>query len=212
MNLKTILWALLFAIAMAYLESAIVVYLRLLYYPAGFHFPMKTIPLRIMLIEIGREAATLMMLWSVARLGGKNFRERFSLFCFTFGVWDLFYYTWLFLFIGWPGSWLEWDILFLIPLPWIAPWLAPALISLGLIIVSLFVLLIPRRFAENIFIRTEWILVISGGLLILASFFWQTGNVLEGGIPDYFPWPLFGIAYFVGLGPFLFRLRNKSSI
>ncbi len=209
MSLKTIFWYVLFALAMAYLESAIVVYLRLLYYPAGFHFPMIRIPTQIAIIETGREAATLLMIWAAARLYGQTFREHFALFCFIFGIWDLAYYGWLYLFIGWPGFWLEWDILFLIPVPWIAPWLAPALVSVGLIMVSLFVLLLPRRFSKNIFTKAEWILVIFGGVLILASFFRQSGKVLEGGIPAYFPWPLFGIGYFVGLWPFLFRFLKK---
>jgi len=209
MSLKKIAAVVLFSATMAYLESAIVVYLRLLYYPAGFQFPMITIPLQIAVIEIGREAATLIMLWTFAQIAGKNFRERFSLFCFTFGVWDLFYYGWLNLFILWPDSWLDWDILFLIPLPWIAPWLAPALVSIGLIGVSLTILLFPQRFPEKIFTLPEWILVISGGIVILASFFWQTKNVLEGGIPVYFPWPLFGFGYGIGLWPLLHRFFRK---
>jgi len=212
MPLKTVFWYALFALAMAYLESAVVVYLRLLYYPAGFQFPMIPIPSQIAIIETGREAATLIMIWAVARIGRNAFKERFTLFCFIFGIWDLAYYAWLYLFIGWPGFWLEWDILFLIPVPWIAPWLAPALVSIGLIGVSLTILFSPERFPESIFSSSEWRMVLFGGILILASFFWQTKNILEGGIPVYFPWPLFGIGYGIGIWPFLHHIRNKRPI
>lgn len=212
MALKKIALLLLFAIAMAYLESAIVVYLRMLFYAGGFHFPMRVIPARVAAIEIGREAATLLMLWAVARISGKNFKERFALFCFAFGVWDLFYYFWLKLFINWPASWLEWDILFLIPQPWIAPWLAPALVSAGLILVSLTILVVrPQRFKETIFSIREWALVLFGGAIILASFFQQTGTILNGGIPAYFPWWLFIFGFTLGLAPFFQRLFRKTA-
>ena len=200
----------LFAVAMAYLESAIVVYLRLLYYPSGFQFPMIPIPSLVAAIEIGREVATLVMLWAVARTAGQNFKERFALFCFTFGVWDLFYYIWLKLFLNWPGTWLEWDILFLIPLPWIGPWLAPALVSVGLIVVSVIILIHPQRFSERIYNKPEWILVLFGGAIILASFFWQTKNVLEGRIPDYYPWWLFFTGFLVGISVFIQSINKKQ--
>ncbi len=206
---KKIFFYALFALAMAYLESAIVVYLRLLYYPTGFQFPMIPIPSQIALIETGREAATLIMIWAAARLNGQTFKERFALFCFVFGIWDLAYYGWLFLFIGWPGFWLEWDILFLIPVPWIAPWLAPALVSTGLIVVSFLVLRRPQRFPRKIFTRTEWKIVLSGAGLILASFFWQTKHVVQGGIPDSYPWPLFLAGYLIGLWPVLHVFFRK---
>lgn len=207
---KKILLLFLFAIAMAYLEAAIVVYLRLLYYPSGFSFPMLVIPTHVALIEIGREISTLVMIWAFAMLLGQNFKEKFCLFCLTFGIWDLFYYIWLFVQISWPGAWLEWDILFLIPLPWIAPWLAPALVSVALIVCSLIFLLRPQQFLDSIFNRYEWGIVILGGLLILASFFWQTKNVLNQGIPDYYPWWLFGIGYFSGILVFLKRMLKAN--
>ncbi len=106
---------------MAYLESAIVVYLRLLYYPEGFIFPIKIIPNEIFLIELGRELATIFMLASISFLIGARFVDRFSYFLFAFGVWDIFYYVWLKLFINWPDSLLTDDLLFLIPVPWISP-------------------------------------------------------------------------------------------
>jgi len=208
--LKRILLLFLFSIAMAYMEAAIVVYLRLLYYPSGFYFPMVVIPGHLALTEIGREISTLIMIWVIAMLVGQNFRERFSFFCLTFGIWDLFYYGWLFILIDWPASFLDWDILFLIPLPWIAPWLAPALVSIALICASLIVLLKPERFNRSIFNKYEWGIIVLSGLLMLSSFFYQTKNVLNQGIPDYYPWWLFLSGYFIGIFVFIRRYLNPN--
>jgi hypothetical protein len=43
-----------------YIWSAVVVYLRALYYPRGFGFPLEEMSLFIYLIEVGREAATIL--------------------------------------------------------------------------------------------------------------------------------------------------------
>lgn len=202
---KKIIVLSIFGVAMAFLEAAVVVYLRALYYPDGFQFPMEIISGRIAATEIGREAATLLMLWAIAQLSGKNFKERFSYFCFSFGLWDLFYYFWLKVLINWPVEWLEWDILFLIPAPWIAPWLVPALVSLAMISASLIVLFNPHRFLKNIFSRMEWFLVLSGAAIIMVSFFYQTLNVLNGAIPEHYPWWIFLTGFLLGLGIFFRR-------
>jgi len=202
----------LFAIAMAYLETTVVIYLRRLYYPGGFQFPMIAIPPHMALIEIGREAATLIMLWFAARLSGRPFKERFTLFVFTFAVWDIFYYVWLKVLIHWPASWLDWDILFLIPLPWIAPWLAPALISCAFIFAAVFILRFPERFSDKIFNIYGWLAEFVAAGLILISFFWQTGSVLRGGVPGYYPWWLLLIGLIIGLANFfIFFFGKKGS-
>src|SRR6185369_2332457 len=123
-NRKTLLVVIGFSIAMAALESAVVVYLRALYYPDGFNVAMKLIDQKILLIEIAREAATVVMLLGVGWLAGNNLKDRFAYFLLSFAVWDIFYYLWLKVFIDWPSSLLEWDILFLIPFTWLGPVLA----------------------------------------------------------------------------------------
>ena len=116
MNLNSlhvkIIFSLLFAVSMAYLESAVVVYLRELYYPDGFQFPLNNIPPRILVTEIGREVATILMLYAFAKSVGRNYREVFAYFTFNFGIWDIWYYIWLKLMLGWPASLLDWDVLF----------------------------------------------------------------------------------------------------
>ena len=74
---------------MAYVESAVVVYLRAIYYPQGFSFPLVLMPPGMVVIEIGREAATLVMLLGVAMLAGTERWDRIGLFCIAFGVWDI---------------------------------------------------------------------------------------------------------------------------
>ena len=97
-----ILWVTVFAAAMAFVESAVVVYLRVIYYPEGFTFPLKLIMDDTIMVELYREIATLFILLAVAVLTGRRFWERFAWFMLTFGVWDIFYYIWLKVLISWP--------------------------------------------------------------------------------------------------------------
>jgi len=129
-----------FSIAMAYVEAMVVVYLRRL--PAmsectrlsSFRDVSKFVEKAgIMWSEQTREFATLVMLFSIAFLFGKNTRERIAGFLIAFGVWDIFYYIFLYLWLGWPENLLEWDILFLIPCPWISPVIIPIGISMIMI-------------------------------------------------------------------------------
>ena len=134
-----------FAAAMGYMESAVVVYLRALYYPAGFHIitqeSLKLIPLKMLFTEEGREFATIVMLVSLSILvEKKNILRRIAYFLFAFSIWDIFYYVWLRVLIGWPETLLTNDVLFLIPHPWVGPVLAPVIISLSFIFVSILIL------------------------------------------------------------------------
>ena len=124
-------WLGLYGVSMAYLEAAVVVYLRRIYYGDNMLelFPLRVWEAADLLTELGREAATLVMILAVAALASRGFGRRLAAFFFIFGVWDIFYYVWLKVLIGWPTSWLEWDILFLIPWAWLAPWTTPAAVA-----------------------------------------------------------------------------------
>lgn len=209
---RIIITYLVFGIAMAYLESAIVVYLRLLYYPEGFHFPLKIIPTSVALIETGREAATLVMIWFAAQMSFKPFKEKFALFIFTFGVWDIFYYAWLKIFLNWPKSLLDWDILFLIPVPWTSPWLAPALFSAALIFAAILILYFPSSFGKKILKKGEWIAEFLCAALVMLTFFWNTSSVLKGGSPVHYQWWLFLPAVSMGLIIFLRHFLSSSPL
>ncbi len=147
---------LIFSITMAYLESAIVVYLREIFYPDGFNFPIEKITLFIYWVEIGREVATILMLWAIAKLIAKNNREWFAFFSFNFAVWDIWYYIWLKIFLDWPQSLFTWDILFLIPIPWVAPVLAPVLVSISLIAAALIILSLEEKSKPLAFSKIDW--------------------------------------------------------
>jgi hypothetical protein len=124
------MWVCIYAVAMAAVEAAVVVYLRALHpVDAPVAALLAVIPDRLITIEVGREAATLIMLLAVAVLAGRDRWERFLVFSLAFGIWDIFYYVWLWVFIGWPPSLLTWDVLFLIPVPWIAQVWFPVLVS-----------------------------------------------------------------------------------
>jgi hypothetical protein len=221
MKKKTILifvYLTIFAVAMGYLESSVVVYLRKIFYPDGFIFPLKTIDRQTAIVEIFREVATLIMLAGAGFLAGRTRTERFGFFLYCFGIWDIFYYVFLKLLIGWPESFLTWDILFLIPVTWVGPVIAPAINSLTMIILALFI----SRFTDiNPLIKlknTEWSVLIAGSLIILISYTFDYVNFLlssfqlseilnlsmqpeildlaSGYIPQTFPWWI----YFTGEG------------
>ena len=84
---------------------------------------------RRLIIELGREVATIAMLAAFGLVMGRNFNERMAAFAIAFGLWDISFYAFLKMMIHWPESLNTWDILFLIPLPWIGPVLAPVLVS-----------------------------------------------------------------------------------
>lgn len=96
--------------------------------------------MRLLNIERIREFATLIMLACVAGLAVKKARQRLVFFFFAFGVWDLFYYIFLKIEIGWPRSWLDGDVFFLLPVAWVGPVFVPVLLSLVLIVWTSFYL------------------------------------------------------------------------
>jgi hypothetical protein len=139
------LWLIVFGVAMGLLEAIIVVYIRQIYYPSGFEFPLKIFELKFYYIEILREIATIVMLISIGVLAGKNLLQRFYFFLFSFAVWDIFYYIGLKLILDWPPSLLTWDILFLIPVTWTGPVLAPIISSLVFIVFSVASVVMQER-------------------------------------------------------------------
>ena len=130
-------WLTAYAIAMAQVEAALVIYLRRLYYaddPLTL-FPLTMMPNPDLATEVARELATIVMIAGVAFLHAKRGTRVFAAFLYVFGLWDIAYYGWLKLMLGWPTSWLEWDVLFLIPWPLLGPWLAAIASAAGAAIV-----------------------------------------------------------------------------
>lgn len=168
--LKTYVYITIFAIAMGYLESAVVVYLRELYYPGGFVFPLKPISQNIGITEILREAATLIMLICSGIFAGRTKTEKFGFFIYCFAIWDIFYYVFLKLILDWPASLLTWDILFLIPTTWVGPVLGPVINSLTMILLAILISHFTNLNKSVKINRTEWILFILGSVVIIISY------------------------------------------
>jgi hypothetical protein len=176
-------WIVVFGIAMAYVESAVVVYLRAIFHPEGFTFPLKVFVDSRIIIEVFREAATIVMLLAVACLAGKKSWERFGYFMLAFGVWDIFYYVWLKVLLDWPSTIFEWDVLFLIPVTWIGPVIAPVSVAL---LMTVFGVLIAASFRDGREFRPSFIsfiLAIAGMAVILYSFMYDTDATFQMQMP-----------------------------
>ena len=170
---KTIIWLSLFSISMAFMESAVVIYLRALYYPEGFDFPLAPIEPTIAITELIREAATIIMLIGIGVTTGKNATQRFAYFIYCFAIWDIFYYVFLKVILGWPVSFLTWDILFLIPVTWVGPVIAPIIISLTMILLAFLLVHFNKKNEALKLNRMEWWLLIGGSLTVITSFVWD---------------------------------------
>jgi hypothetical protein len=202
----------LYAYSMAYLESAVVVYLQ----RALSMTPETLFPLREQMtlgglgsIEVGREIATLVMLAAVGWLAGRAPLERLAWTSVAFGIWDIGYYFWLWVFIGWPTNLSTTDLLFLIPLPWVAPVWAPILVS---VVLSVFGLIVARRVWRGVSLALkpkEWLLLIVGGLVVVSSFTLDAGNIRRGGMPSSFAWPVFAAGMGIAVMGVASALRHK---
>lgn len=198
------LWLALYAVAMAAVESAVVVYLRALHTgPDPASVLQYDLPMRLLAIEVAREAATLVMLVTVAALAARTTWEGLLNFALMFGVWDIFYYVWLFVFIGWPPSLFTWDILFLIPVPWLGPVLAPVIVSLCLVSGSLWLLNRPDLRLS----RRAWVFAGVGCVLILLSFMIDYQYGIARTDPPRFRWELFVAGIVIAVGGLVPSLR-----
>jgi len=182
-----------FAIAMAFLETAVVIYLRKIYYPAGFDFPLKGfIEPNILAIEWVREFATIVMLLAIGYLAGKKLSEKFAYFILAFGIWDIFYYIFLKMALNWPSSFLTWDLLFLIPLPWIGPVLTPVIISIIMICASIFIIKSGESGKTVKLKLVDWFLLTFSIALILYTWLVDYARLIfSGGFAGQF----FSLAY-----------------
>ncbi|MFB3812708.1 MAG: hypothetical protein ACE14L_01245 [Terriglobales bacterium] len=138
----------LFAVAFGYLEAAVVVYIRAaIGLLPGFQGTLEDVrrlsaPLyrqpvleiqmspALIEVELFREAATILMLASVALLVGRTRADRWAAFLWCFALWDVTYYAGLWATVRWPYSLLAPDVLFLIPVPWVSQVWYPVLVSL----------------------------------------------------------------------------------
>ncbi len=223
-----------FSIAMGLLESAVVIYMREILYPEGFGFPLSPVQPDLILTELLREGATLIMLLGIGFLAGRNASERFAWFMYSFGIWDIFYYAFLWLLIGWPESLMTYDVLFMLPSIWIGPVITPVLVSMTMIGFALLILILNRRMDMVKIPVISWLLLITGSVILILGFIWDysafimesmtikdiwtlpKSQVLELAsqyIPRKFNWIMFLLGEAVILcGILIFYLRSRKGV
>jgi hypothetical protein len=199
----------LYAVAMAYVEAAAVLYLRTIYGgidPVGPRYPPFDPLPDFVWIEIGREAATMIMLAAVGYLAARGLAGRIGAFAIAMGVWDIFYYVFLWMFAGWPSSPLAPDVLFLIPLPWWGPVASPILVAAVIVLAGAAAM--ARELGDGLPRprRPEIVAVLAGCCLCLVAFMADAlvallGRGLEAayytrGGP--FPWPMYTVGVLLG--------------
>jgi hypothetical protein len=209
-----------FAAAMAWVEAACVYYLRVMVDRIDPYQP-NPLPIRGILgeVELVREGATLLMLAIVGMLAGRTWRARLGYAAMAFGFWDILYYVFLRIMSGWPASLFDWDILFLLPVPWWGPVLAPVCIASLMVVWGTLVTQWHDRIPAIRFARASWGLSWAGIVLALAVFMADAVRALPEGLdavrqvlPAAFNWPVFGVALLLMATPlapaFAVRLRR----
>jgi len=137
-----------FAAAFGFVEATVVVYLRaatgllpgyqgtladVVRRSGEFYQQSQAInqfPQSLLTLEVLREAATIVILLSVAFLTATKVRSGAAVFLWAFAIWDISYYAALWATVRWPLSLSDADVLFLIPQPWISPVWFPLLVSM----------------------------------------------------------------------------------
>jgi len=152
-----------------------------------------------MAIEAGREAATLVMIGAVGLLVGRTWLERLAWSAVVFGVWDIGYYGWLYVFSGWPPSLNTPDLLFLLPVPWVGPIWSPVAVSVALVGVGLTAASALRSGRELALDRWHQVAGLGGGLLVVLSYTLDAGRLIGSGMPGPYPWPVFALGMVVAL-------------
>jgi hypothetical protein len=216
---RRVLALVLFGSAFGYLEAAVVSYLRYLHAPVLHRFyPGRSIndlfPLltsdeagqsgpqerKVLLTEVGREASTIVMLAAVALAVSTSLGQWAAAFAIAFGVWDITFYLFLKVLLDWPTSLFTWDILFIIPVPWVAPVIAPVTVSAAMVLAGIWHL--QREAAAHpvsLGVR-NWLCLFAGATLIVISFILDRANISAGGMPRPFHWAVFAAGMAVGLG------------
>lgn len=201
------------ALAFGWIEASVVVYLREIAvrdgalhattYLPNLQTTLALLPGPLVALEMVREACTLVLLAAVGWLAGRRPADRIGGFVAAFGMWDLTYYAVLRLVSGWPDSIGAWDILFLIPSPWVAPVWAPATVATLLVLGGSYLFWTADQ--ERRYRWTDVGVLLTSACLTVAAFLAGSRAVIEHQVPEHFPIWLFwsgvalGTAWFVGV-------------
>ncbi len=204
------LWV--FALAFGFVEAASVVYLRATTAEtmgAGVQFPLTVVSSHLVSVEIIREACTMLMIGAIAWAVGRRRRDAIGAFLFVFGIWDLAYYAALRLAIGWPNGLSTWDVLFLIPLPWVAPIWAPASVAVVFAAAGSYLFWTSSR--PHRYITGDFVVLAGAALVIVAAFLVDWAVIYTFEPPPVFPRRLFLTGMAIGVSWFIHAERRTLS-
>ena len=209
-----------FALAFGYIEAMVVVYLREIVMQeaalrgttafAGLRVTEIVLPDRYVRLEIVREACTMVLLAAGGWLAGRGFRDRSGAFLLSFGVWDLMYYAVLNIVEHWPASLKDWDILFLIPVPWVAPVWAPVLIAAIFVVAGSYMFLTPQRVRR--YGRADAVAFATAALIIISSFVQDSAAATDHRVPESFSVLLYAAGVALGLAWFVRIERRRVGL
>jgi len=207
-TLKRFCIVVIFGIAFGYIEAAVVVYLRTIFHPDGFTFPLTNFGVSslwrpLLFAEVGREAATIILILTAAWLSGRGLQQRFAYFLAIFAVWDTFYYVWLKVILNWPASIMDWDILFLMPTTWASPVLAPILISVTLLVFAVIILYRSSCARPLKVTLADWLVFSVAGFIVVACFCIAGRHIAKPDFQSHFYWSLFAPGYILAVAMFL---------
>jgi hypothetical protein len=217
-----------FGVAFGFVEAAVVIDIRAIYepihrslhpsVPPGELFPLLTVDdlrrgpegsTQLLAIEVAREAATMALLAGFALGVGGGPLRIFAAFVAAFGVWDLVFYAVLKLLIGWPASFWTWDVLFLIPVPWTGPVIAPVVVAVTMAACGVHTIARDTAGTPISLTWLSWVGVLGGGLLILLAFCANWQSAVSGVVPESFPWVTF--AFGEGLAVLVYLISARAS-
>jgi hypothetical protein len=179
---RVLTWLGIFSVAFGYIEAAVAHYLRMWLYPDGFNDSIALVSdPHTVAIEAGRELCTLVVIVGTVALTPGPTVRRVANFVYAFAIWDLTYYAALWLFEGWPTSLYDWDLLFVIPVPWFAPVLAPITIS-GIGIIGACSVHLILRYRTKLTVPRYGFALLNGALVA-----WEISFMLHDGPIDRFP-------------------------
>jgi hypothetical protein len=211
-----------FAVGMAWVEAASVYYLRAMVDRIE-PYQANPLPIRGILgqVELVREVATLVMLLTIGMLAGRTWHKRLAYSAIAFGVWDILYYVFLRVICGWPTSLFDWDILFLLPLPWWGPVLAPVSIALLMIVWGTLASQFSERTPPTSLTWTLWGVSGIGIALALYVFMVDSLRTVHQGLdvvrlvlPTSFDWSVFCVALALMATPVVqmgWRMRSRRT-
>lgn len=203
-----ILW--MFALAFGWIEASVAVYLRELSLqsaplavtvdPTALPVTLVVFPPHLLPGEMVREACTLVLLATVGWCAGRRPADRTGAFLLSFGIWDVAYYGVLRLLLGWPANLSTWDVLFLIPVPWVAPVWAPMSVAIFFVLAGSYLFWTPhfeRRYGWG-----DAGVLVTSIVLTLAAFLAETKAGINHEVPAHFPIWLFWSGVLLGIGWF----------